>query len=175
MKLTLMHRTFRTLLVAVAFAPATGALAETHQRPGLWETTIQVDMGQSMPQIPPEMLEQMRMAGLELPFAKPIVHRMCLLPEQVASDTVPEFSDPDSGCRTHHTRREGDRFVGSIACDGQLRGEGSLQMELTGAESYVGSTDFQGMSEADLPVQVHTDFTGRWVSADCGDVPAMGG
>lgn len=163
-----------SLLLAGAMCATAVASAETHQKPGLWETTIKVDMGDSMPQIPPEMLEQMRGAGFELPFAQPIVHRMCLLPEQVAQGVVPEFSDTESGCATRNTKRKGDAFVGEIACNGALRGQGTLNMQLNNPEAYTGTTDFTGVAENDLPVQVRTDFSGRWLSAECGDVPAMG-
>ncbi|WP_420465148.1 DUF3617 domain-containing protein [Panacagrimonas sp.] len=162
-----------SLLLAGAMS-ASVAGAETRQKPGLWETTIRVDMGDSMPQIPPEMLEQMRGAGFKLPFAEPIVHRMCLLPEQVTQDAIPEFSDPESGCTTRDTRRTGDEFNGRIACNGQLRGEGTLRMQLTSPETYSGTTDFSGVAENNLPVEVRTDFAGRWLAAECGDVPPMG-
>jgi hypothetical protein len=169
-----MFRTFTPLAMAVALGFAWPAAAATKQKPGLWETTIRVDLGDSMPQIPPHMLEQMRGAGFELPFAEPVIHRVCLLPEQVAQDAVPEFSDPDSGCATRNTIREGDQFSGQIACNGRLRGQGTLQMNLTSSESYVGSTDFNGVAEDSLPVTLHSDFSGRWLGTDCGDVPSLG-
>lgn len=170
-----MFRTLTSLATALVLGFAWPAAAATKQKPGLWETTIRMDLGDSMPQIPPHLLEQMRGAGVEMPFAEPVVHRICLLPEQVAQDTVPEFSDPDSGCATRNITREGDRYSGQIACNGRLRGQGTLQMSLTSSESYVGSTDFSGVAEGSLPVTLHSEFSGRWLGADCGEVPPLGG
>lgn len=162
------------LVVAGLVLAVPAALAQTQQKPGLWETTLQVEMGQSMPQLPPGLLEQLGASGIELPIARPMTHRMCLLPEQVALDTVPEFSEPESGCSTREVQRHGDEFVGRIACNGRLQGQGHLHMALTSAESYAGRTDFQGLADGALPVDMRTRFSGQWLGADCGEVAPLG-
>lgn len=89
-----------SLLLAACLATSTLAGAAETQKPGLWSTTVKINMGQSMPQIDPAMIEQMKAMGIELPFVKPITREICLTPEQVARGTLPEVSDPQSGCAT---------------------------------------------------------------------------
>ena len=144
--------------------------AATEQKPGLWSNTIKIDMGQGMPQIDPAMLEQMEQMGIEIPIAKPMTQQVCLTPEQVKKNALPDVTDADSGCTSRNVKRQGDRITGDLECNGQIVGKGNLQMTLASAESYSGSTSFKGATREGIPVNMLTEFSGRWLSADCGQV-----
>lgn len=162
----------KLLLAALVAVPVMTGAAQT-QKAGLWATTLKIDLGGATPQLDPALLAQMEAMGIELPFVKPVTRNICLTPAQVAKGTLPEISDPDSGCATKNTKRDGDVLTGDVECSGQLQGKGTMTVQLTGAESYTGSSSFSGSQEG-FPVNMNTEFSGKWLAAQCGDVKPFG-
>lgn len=141
------------------------------QRPGLWTLTVAISQG--LPEIDPRMIEQMEMMGLEVPgpvALEPTTYQICLTPEQVAKDRLPDIHDEGTGCTARNLIREGDRATGNLQCDGRLRGGGKAQVTLTGPQSFAGSASFEGSSQEGLPLSATGALSGKWLSENCGNV-----
>lgn len=146
------------------------AFAATKIQPGLWDNTVTVNLGEGMPQIPPAVREQMKQMGMKIPGVEPVVHQTCITPEQAARDTMPNFSDADSGCKIANQKREGDRYTADIVCNGRMKGSGTVTNTLNGPKSYTGKMAFKGTSEQGMPMNMSSEAIGTWKSADCGTV-----
>lgn len=160
------------LILASALALPLAAQAATQQKAGLWASTVKINMGGGFPQIDPAMQAQMEAAGIQLPFVKPVTTNVCLTEEQVSMQALPNFNDPDSGCSSKNVKRDGDRVTGDLECNGSIQGKGDIQMALNGAESYRGVSNFSGNAEG-MPVSMKTEFSGKWLGADCGTVAPL--
>lgn len=164
----------RTLIMAAAVAALPlSARADIKQKPGLWEGSVQMDLGSVMANLPPETAEQMKAMGIELPTAAPIRTQFCLTPEQAAQNVVPQVSDPQSGCKVTDSKRSGDTLTASVQCDGAMKGNGGMEVKLQSPESYSGLMKFSGMSDQGLPLNMTNEFSGKWMSASCGSVQPM--
>lgn len=146
--------------------------AASTQKPGLWASTVKINMGGGFPQIDEAMQAQMEAAGIALPFVKPVTTNVCLTAEQIARQQLPNMSDANSGCSSKNVKREGDQVTGQLECNGSVQGSGDLQMTLNGPESYTGVSNFSGTAQG-MPMIIKTEFSGKWLSADCGDVQPM--
>ncbi len=168
-----MKKSFFVIGAALSLCVSMSTQAATQQKPGLWASTVKIDMGGGFPQIDPAMLEQMEMAGVELPFAKPVTTNICLTAEQVAQQVLPDLNDPQSGCSSKNVKRDGDNVSGTIECNGDIKGTGDIQMSLLSAESYSGVSNFNGNAQG-MPVTMKTEFSGKWLGSDCGNVQPIG-
>lgn len=167
-----MTRSILLACTALVCMPLTGAAAIS-QKPGLWSVTV--EMGDGLPEIDPRMIEQMEAMGLEIPKPQPIEYEVCLTPEQVSKNVLPDMSDASSGCSSKNVRREGDQLSGDLECHGPLEGTGKVLITLTGAESYTGTSSFQGASREGIPLNMTSGLSGKWMSANCGKVKPLGG
>lgn len=159
----------RAACAALLGAPL-AAHAAIAQQPGLW--TLSVELTQAMPDLDPALLEQMEMMGLQIP-TQPIhssTHQICLTPEQVKLDRLPDIRDEDSGCTARNIRRVGDQATGELQCEGSLRGSGKLQLTLTSPQNYAGTATFEGASQEGIPIFANGTINGRWLAASCGAV-----
>lgn len=159
--------------LAVLASLPLAARADIKQKPGLWEGSVQMDLGSLMGNLPPEAAAQMEAMGLEMPGAAPIKTQFCLTPEQAAKNVLPQVNDPDSGCRVTDSKRAGDRLTASVQCDGAMRGTGGMDVQLHSPESYSGTMRFSGTSDEGLALNLNNEFSGRWISANCGSVEPM--
>lgn len=160
------------MLIAMAMIATLpmSALAATKLQPGLWETTVLMNLGEGMPQVPPEMRAQMKQMGLDIPGVDPITHRVCITPEQAARETMPNVNDPESGCRMVGSKRDGDRFTADLVCDGRMKGKGNMTMTLNGPKAHTGRMAFKGTSEEGMPLDMSSEVNGKWLAAECGQV-----
>jgi hypothetical protein len=149
--------------------PFLGAAAIA-QRPGLW--TVSVSFTQGLPELDPELIEQMRMMGLEVPDREAQVQTqdVCLTPDQVKRDRLPDIHDPGTGCTARNLVRVGDRATGTVECDGHLRGNGRAQVTLGDPHNFSGNATFQGQTVEGFPLFINGVLSGRWKSDDCGSV-----
>lgn len=154
------------VLAAVPLA----ASADIAQQPGLWEVTVTIQQGSQMPQLPPEAIELMKQAGLQNPFGTPIVRDICVTPEQVRKDAVPNFNDADSGCAVTNGKRTKDTLTADLVCDGQLHGKGDIAMTLSSPTAYTGTSRFKGTSADGIDVDMDTTIAGRFLASSCGSV-----
>lgn len=164
-----MNRLSIALCAGLLCAPLAGGAAIA-QRPGLW--TVSVQLGQELPELDPELVEQMRMMGLEIPRREAQVRSqdVCLTSAQLQRDRLPDIHDPDSGCTARNLRRVGDRATGTLECKGYLTGSGRAEVQLTDARSFSGQASFEGQSAEGFPLFVNGALSGRWKSDDCGAV-----
>ena len=58
-----MKKSFFVIGAALSLCVSMSTQAATQQKPGLWASTVKIDMGGGFPQIDPAMLEQMEIAG----------------------------------------------------------------------------------------------------------------
>jgi hypothetical protein len=163
-----MRRVIPWLLAALPLAVS----ADVAQQPGLWEVTVIVHPGEGMPDLPPEALILMEQAGLQNPF-KPITRQVCVTPDQVAKGAVPAFADEQSGCTAKNGARKGDVISATVVCNGDIQGSGDVKTTLTSPTTYVGDARFSGPGADSTPINVTSDFQGKWVAASCGKVQPL--
>lgn len=153
------------LLLCASFA----ASAAVAPKAGRW--SLDVQMGQDVPQIDPDLLKEFGFGDVQVPnTAEPRHYEICLTPEQIKRDAFPELSDETTGCIAKNLRRTGDRVDGDLKCDGWLQGGGRVQISLVDAQHYTGQAAFQGNSQEGIPLAMTGALSGQWLSADCGSV-----
>ena len=150
-------------LVATAFA-------EDSMKPGLWRSSMNIDMPQGMPQISPEQLAKMKQMGIDLPFGHPVVTDVCVTPEQAASkDGYKPRMRPEDQCQMKDYVHSAGHYSGTMECAGDMKGTGHFVADRSTDTAYAGSWDFSGTSHG-RPMQMHAAFSGQFLSADCGAV-----
>jgi hypothetical protein len=160
----------RQWILALALCVPMTLSAAVQLRPGLWSLSVQ--MAQDM-ELDPELVEQMRQMGLQLPqrvTPPPNVYDLCVTPQQASAQRLPDIHDPASGCTGRNLVREGDRASGDLSCDGMFVGGGKVLLRLTGPGSFTGDAFFRGQSQDGLPLDLRGKLDGVWTAADCGTV-----
>ena len=158
-------------LTAAALALTSNAALAGHGKAGLWNVSTTMNMANV--QMPPEAMAQMKKMGMKMPTARTFVSQICMTQAEVDSDKPPPMGKNDSGCTTHVVNQTGSSMTAQMACTGQMKGNGQMQISYTGAEHYVGSYSFKGSMEGQ-PVDTSTSFKGDWVKPDCGTVKPRG-
>jgi hypothetical protein len=146
------------------------AFAEDSMRPGLWQSTMNIDMPQGMPQMSPEQLAKMKQMGIELPFGHPISTQVCVTPEEAAKrSSYKPHMRPEDQCQMKDYVNTGGHYSGTMECAGDMKGTGHFTADRSGDTGYSGSWDFNGTSRG-RPMQMHATFQGQFLAADCGAV-----
>jgi len=154
------------LLAGVLLLGASPALAG-HARPGLWTSTVTVDLGGENPQMSAAEEARMNAMGIKIPGkARPMISRMCLTPEDAAADTPPKRT----GCTYNNIHWTGQSATGAYVCKGLMNGSGKFEVTYSNDKHYEGTTTFVGDAVQGKSTKAHTKFTGDWVSDDCGTV-----
>src|SRR5687768_10008814 len=162
--------TISLLLCPMVLGAATAGAAE-QMKPGLWEMTMKSDAMANMPPMSPEQLEQMRRMGITMPQTQDggIVTRVCIS-KQMAERDQPPVMQNDAGCQSKNYRRTGNTYSVDIVCNGPtMKGEGRAKGTFTGTDRFTSTYDFKGTMDGQ-PVNQHHDSSGKWLSADCGNV-----
>lgn len=165
-----MHSYHRGLLLigaALTALPLT-ASAWSHGKPGLWEVTSNMKFGAGGPQIPPDQLEKMKAMGIKIPGAEPITNQICVTPEQAAMEK-PQQPSGERNCEMQNFKKDGSSWSGDMVCKGGMQGSGHFQATYSNDEAYNGSMQFKGTSRHG-PTEMNNEFSGKWLSADCGAV-----
>ncbi|HJV52161.1 MAG TPA: DUF3617 domain-containing protein [Noviherbaspirillum sp.] len=163
------------LLISLLSASA-AVFAAGQTRAGLWEMTMKSDAMKNMPKIPPEQMEQMRKMGINVPQMRDggMVTKVCISKEMAERDAPPPMEDKASGCKTSNFQRSGSSYSMDIACDGpDVKGAGKAKGTFSGNTSFTSTYDFKGFMQG-RPVTQHHETSGRWLSADCGDIKPIG-
>ena len=136
------------LICACALTIAAGAHAAGPggMRPGLWETTIQSNMG----------------------GAKPFVTRACVTAKQLEDPkgAVPKMDDAKMKCEQLDYKVSGSSVSWKLRCTGEMAMQGSGQMT-AGADSYSGTMDMT-MKMQGQSMSMNQTMSGRRL----GDCPA---
>ena len=150
-------------LCSVALAALISAPALAKQgKVGLWNVTSTTEMA-----LPPEAAAAMKKAGI--PASRPVTVQMCMSQAEVDSSQPPHLDRRATGCDTKLVRQTASEMTATMACKGNMRGTGTIQVVYKGAEHYTGSYSFKGTSGG-RPVDMTTRFKGDWVKTDCGNV-----
>ena len=141
-------RTLRRLLIGSVLSVAASAHAAGPggMRPGLWETTIQSNMG----------------------GAKPFVTRACVTAKQLEDPkgAVPNINDAQMKCEQLDYKVNGSTVSWKLRCSGEMAMEGSGQMTAS-ADSYSGKMDMT-MKMQGQTMNMNQTMSGRRI----GDCPA---
>lgn len=160
------------ILLASMMSISTAASAAGEMKPGLWDMTMKSDAMKDvkMPKMTPEQLEQMKKMGIKLPDMHDgaMTVQVCMTKAMVERNEPPTRPQ-ESGCQSKNMHRSGNSYSADIICDGPvLKGDGKATGTFTSSE--VNSVyDFKGTSHG-KPITMHHETTGKWVSADCGNV-----
>jgi hypothetical protein len=151
------------------------AASAAHRKPGLWETTVQLNFVKGGPQIPPAQLQQMKQMGIQLPFNRPTTVKQCLTAEQAAKEEAPSYGR-NKDCQMKNAHYSGSTFSGDLVCNSQdMKGTGTIKATFDSDTQYHGTMHFAGTSpqHGGGEVEMNNEFTGRWISADCGTVKPL--
>jgi hypothetical protein len=170
MKKTAIALTTLTLITTAATVWAAGPM-----KAGLWEMTTKSDAMKSMPKMSPEQMEQMKKMGVNMPQMKEggMVVKVCISKEMAERDQPP-MGQNESGCESKNFKRQGNGYSVDIVCDNaHMKGTGTVKGTYTSGESFTSVNDFKGTAQG-RPVNSHTESSGKWLGASCGDVKPMG-
>lgn len=135
----------RHVAVCAALLSPTLVHAETHLQEGLWEVTVQMDVGG------------------QPATATPLVTRQCIT-QQSAQDLINQLAGTSGGCEVANLQQEGAEASWHLSCNGQVEVRGNGQLTMT-SNGFDGSLDAMvGMAGQSVPV--HQTFSARRVG-DC--------
>ncbi len=162
------------------------ALADSHQKAGLWEITSQMQMkndkmaaaaGKQQMQMTPEMQQMLAARGIKMPqmnadgsMTQSMTNKICISPEQAAKSDHPDFGR-ESQCKMTKSSYSGNSFSGEMTCNSpEMNGTGQINMTMEGNTGYHGTMHFSGTSAHGGPMEMNNQMSGKWLGADCGDV-----
>lgn len=146
-------------------------LAQEKMKPGLWEMTVKSDMLKSMQSIPPAQLEELKKRGIKMPDMQDgaIKQKICVTKEMSEQNGKAPMQNSPGGCQQKSNKRQGNTHIMEMACDNpNLKGTGTVKATYT-EKSLESTFDFKGIANRRPSIQ-HVETTGKWISADCGDI-----
>ena len=152
------------LLLATTVAPFAMA---GRGRPGLWQTTLSTNVTQGAPAISPDQLEKMRQQGISLPSQKPATVQVCVTPEMAARDDFPQPMRPEDHCQIERNTQTASAIDAIFVCTGDTKGQGSVKVKYDSDIRYTGEMHFTGTSKLGRPIEFLSQFSGKWLAADC--------
>lgn len=170
-----MRTTTVSLLTCMLLGVSAAASAAEQMKQGLWEMTMKNEqMAKQMEQLkklPPQQLEQMKKMGINIPQSQDgaMVTKVCIS-KAMAERDHPPVDRKESGCQSKNFQRSGSSYSVDIVCDGpNMQGTGKVKGTFSGNTSYTSTYDFKGAAHG-KPVDQHMENSGKWVSADCGNI-----
>jgi len=166
-----MRRTTIVFSALLALSVSGAGLAAGAMKPGLWEMTMKSDAMKAMPALSPQQMEQMRKAGVNMPQMQGggMVTKVCISKEMAEREQPPTARE-ESGCQMKNYKRSGNTYSMERACDGpNMKGTGTVKGSYEGDSRFSSTYDFKGTSHG-KPVNQHQETSGKWLSADCGNV-----
>ena len=165
--------TFSVLMFSILSISATVSAAD-RLKPGLWSMNMKSDAmkDREMPKISPEQAAQMKKMGMKIPEMQDggMVMKVCMTKEMTERDQPQQMDQKNSGCEMKNFKRSGDSYTGEMVCDGpDMKGVGKIAGKYPTAESFNSTYDFKGTVQGQ-PANHHQETSGKWLSADCGDV-----
>lgn len=156
---------------AIVCVVAGTASAAPWGKPGLWQTSMKMDMGMAMPRISPQQLAQMKKLGIKFPSmdGQAIETKMCMTPQDVSNFDARRYANERSGCKQASMNRTGTHIHTTVVCDGEMKGNGAADVDLIDGSHYATMFSFAGVSHG-RPVNMKVSTKAHWLGADCGDV-----
>lgn len=175
-----MSRLATAITLCAAFA--VGAAAAQNLKPGLWEIQQKAggnsqmeqaaaQMQKEMANLPPEQRKQMEamMArhGVQMSTAPGggMSTRVCLTREMVERDEIPSNQ---GDCKMTRRQRSGNTLSMAFTCS-KPPSSGESEVVFQGPEAYTMKTTATTTVEG-KPERVTIEGTGKWLSADCGNL-----
>ncbi len=172
-----MQRLLRLAVTGLCLVPlASPAADHIAAKPGLWEFTHQ-NTNSGMPPIPPEALAKMppeALARMQAQMQHPgaITNRSCITEQDLDRGFNPD-DRPGSHCKTNVVSRSSTAMEIAIDCADLGKdhgsGHGTAKFQAAGPEAMNGTVDMT-ITMGDKTMTHHSQITGRWLGADCGDV-----
>lgn len=150
--------------------------------PGLWEHTVTMksrggemeaamaQMQEQLARMTPEQRKQMEAMmggqGMGMMAGKPTTVRTCITAEQAARD---EMAPPDKQCTQVSKERSGKTLRIKFACEGERKGTAEGEFTMDSDKAHHGRLVMETVAQG-RPQRVEMEQSGRWVSADCGDI-----
>jgi hypothetical protein len=144
-------------------------------KPGLWQmsTTMQTEMP-GMPKLTAQQLAQMKKMGIKMPAAgEPIETKVCETAADVASFDASRYNN-HSGCKQTSMTRTGNHIHTTVACDGDMKGNGFSDVTLAGDGQYSSTFAFKGVSHGH-PVDMKVATDAKWLGKHCGAIKPFHG
>ncbi len=132
-------------LLMLLLVTTTPALAQTDVREGLWEVTVQVDMGG------------------QPATAQPLVMRQCIN-QQTAQDLMAKLTGGGGACNVSDFQETGGRATWNMACTGQLNVTGTGEVTTRG-DAFDGTLNLT-VAMGDQQIPMSQKFSARRVG-DC--------
>lgn len=167
-----MRKTFFPVLMLSLISVSSTAIAAAQVKPGLWEVTTRSDAMKNAPKISPEQAAQMRKLGIDITKMQDdgITTRTCLTKEMAERDQPIPVDQKETGCQTKNMQKNGNTYSMDIVCNSaEMKGEGKAKGSYSGGENFTATYAFKGIMSGH-PVNQHSDTTGKWLGADCGNV-----
>ena len=171
----------------------TGAAQAQKVAPGLWENTVTMRSGsgqmemamaqmrEQMAKMTPEQRKQMEAmmasrgagagAGAGIASGQPTTVKVCITPEQAASD---DFGRHDGNCSTTSKERKGNTVHIKFACTGERKTTGEGEFTISSDKAHRGHMVMDTVMKGQ-PERLELDTVGRWLSTDCGAVKPRSG
>lgn len=180
-----MKRVIASVAAVICVASSGAALAQAQKmRPGLWEHSFTMksqsgqmekamsDMQQQMASMPPEqrkMMEQM-MAQQGMGMGTPGKSvKVCITKEQAERNEVPQ---QEGNCTQQVVQRTGNTVKVKFSCTGNPPTSGESEVTFSSPTTYTGKSVVDTMVNG-KPERMTMDQSGKWLSADCGNVKPM--
>lgn len=166
-KLGVIFLSIPTVMLSFNYAHAAGKM-----KPGLWEMSMMSDAMKNMPKVPKEQLEKMKQMGIKMPMMEngAIVHQICITKEMAEQEHPPMAQKEQSMCKPQNINQSGNSYSMDLICDSaELKGMGTVRGSFNGSSNLRSVYDFKGTSRG-RPVEQHMETTGKWLSADCGNI-----
>jgi hypothetical protein len=149
------------------------------QAPGLWEHTMKSQDGQTqaamaqmlqqMEAMPPEQRqkieEMMTSRGVKM-GSQGVTAKFCLSKEQAAKGAEPHMS---GDCSRRDLTRSGNTMKFSFECSKPRAMKGEGEMTFASDKAYSGRSTVTSQVNGQ-PRQMSMEMSGKWLSADCGDI-----
>ncbi len=164
----------KSLLVAACLSlPIVAVADQLNVKLGLWEVTSTTHTS-GMPPLPKAMLDQMTPAqraqmeaAMKAEAAKgpeTRTERECITQEDVENP----FQSETEGCTQTIVTTTRTTQELRLTCTGEFKGSGVMRITTPTPESMTGTMDLK-MGEGSNVLTMKSQYTGRWLGADCGD------
>ncbi|MDP2417117.1 MAG: DUF3617 domain-containing protein [Hydrogenophaga sp.] len=170
-----------TTPIVVAMLVALSPLSHAQsQKPGLWEHSSTVhahggqmsqqmaEMKKQMAGLPPEQRKAMeQMMGLSVASDGPTISvKHCITPEEAAKAWLPSH---DEECKYTITQRTASSVKAKFVCSDEGKSSGEGVVHFKGDNAYSGKFNVNTLVDG-KPERMEMTQTGKWLSAQCGNV-----
>lgn len=158
------------LITLMCFAVlATGARAQSKQKPGLWESTNTMTWQKSP--MPPGMTMP---TNSNSPFGGgPHTTQVCLTQELIDKYGAPPPQSRNNQCQMSNIVKSGSSMKADWVCSGMMSGKGSVEASWADTDHSSSKVHFVGnmqMGPNATPVEYTIESTSVFKGADCGSV-----